>query len=428
MKRVALFFLLYGFSFVAYAQLNLEITVGSKSDVSPIAITPFSHAVGLTVSEDIAQIIANNLHRSGRFEPLPRPQMPQQPSSIEQVEFKRWQTIGMPYLVMGKVERAPDGSFLVTFMLFDTFRQIQLVGMQYKGGETRLRHIAHRISDLIYTALTNEQGVFATQIAYITFRRLSQKNAEYVLNVADADGANPKKLLTTNDPIFSPAWSPDAKQIAYASLENHQSAIYVQNVRTGQRRKVAAYKGLNTAPAWSPDGAVLAMSLSQDGNSEIYTLNLFNNTLKRLTEHSAIDTEPEWSKDGRFIVFTSDRQGSPQIYRINRNGGNVRRLTFEGNYNARPRLSPDGNALALLHRDAQGYHIARLDLLSNELTVLTQSQMDESPSFAPNGSMILYATGQALAAVSIDGKVQQRLQTLPGQSVREPAWSPLIPE
>jgi TolB protein len=316
------------------------------------------------------------------------------------------------------------GQYTLSFQLFDVLRAEQVVGYSFNAKAASLRSLAHRISDMIYQALTGESGAFDSRIAYIAVTG-SLKNKTYQLKVSDLDGYNPKTLVRSEEPLLSPAWSPDGKRLAYVSLENKRTAVYVQNVSTGQRDQVAAWPGLNSAPAWSPDGQRLALSLSKDGNPEIYILNLSTRRLQRVTNHRAIDTEPSWSPDGQNLIFTSDRAGSAQIYKTRINGGTPKRLTYQGSYNARASFSADGEKLTLLHRNKQGYKIAVLDLLTDDLTFLSQSGMEESPSFAPNGSMVVYAAGQHLVVASADARVRQRLAIKSGGEIREPAWSPL---
>jgi TolB protein len=316
----------------------------------------------------------------------------------------------------------------VQFQLFDTLRGEQLAGFSIPAGANGLRLTAHQIADIIYEKLTGTPGAFASRIAYITEEQGSGGNKRVALQVADADGYRPQTIVSSKEPLMSPAWSPDGRRIAYVSFEKRRQSIYVQEVMTGQREKVAAFEGINSAPAWSPDGRRLAMTLSKDGNPDIYVMDLATHNLSRLTRHYGIDTEPSWSPDGRNIVFTSDRGGGPQIYKMPATGGNAQRLTFENAYNGRASYSPDGRFLTLVTRENGQYRIALLDLQNGVMQVLTNGGLDESPSFAPNGSMILYGSRNGsrgvLAAVSVDSGARQRL-ALEGGDVREPAWSPV---
>jgi len=423
--RHGLFFLLWlGSLSPAYAVLTIEITGGQQGG-QPISIVPFAEYKGiLPPTEDIGKIIREDLYRSGRFSPTKLAQLPARPAESKQISFPQWQATGVPHLVIGRIMPGVGG-YTIEFQLFDIFTGRQVIGLSYLANNHNLRHIAHRISDAIYQALTGERGVFSTRIAYITVKRDQvTRRSTYKLYIADADGANPHMMLKSNEPIFSPTWSPDKRRIAYVSLENKRSAIYIQDLQTGQRSVIAQWRGLNTAPSWSPDGRHLALTLSKDGNSEIYLLNLATKKLTRLTHNPAIDTEAEWAPDGKSLAFTSDRSGKPQVYRVSVNGGQAQRLTFDGRYNARPRFSPDGKKIALLHNGGNGYRIALLNLENRQIRALSNTSLDESPSFAPNGSMILYSTGKELAAVSIDGGVKQRLMVDLGEEIREPAWSP----
>jgi len=407
------------------ADLTIEITEGVEGAL-PIAVVPFG-VQGGAPSEDVAEIVDADLHRSGRFKTLPRVDMLARPARGDQVEFRDWQALGVDYLVVGEVQASGGGNYAIRFQLFDVYRGEQLTGYNMTASDGNLRRTAHHIADLIYEKLMGVPGAFATQIAYITSIDQPGDKPRIELRIADADGHNPQTIVSSNEPLMSPAWSPDGRKLAYVSFEGGQSAIYIQEVYTGQRQKLTSYKGINSAPAWSPDGRKLAMALSKNGNLDIYVLDLATRDLRPITRHYAIDTEPAWSPDGRYIVFTSDRGGKPQIYRAPSFGGNAERLTFQNPYNASASYSPDGKSLTLVTLDSGNYRIAVQDLSSGVMQVLSRGNLDESPSFAPNGSMIIYATKTArrgvLAAVSVDGRVHQRI-ALDGGDIREPAWSP----
>ncbi len=330
--------------------------------------------------------------------------------------------------MIGKLALEPDGAYALQFRLFDVFRGDQLAGLRFVVAERELRSTAHQIADIIYEKLTGEPGAFATRIAYITEHDVGAgAEKSYTVQVADSDGENARTVVEATQPLLSPAWSPDGRRLAYVSFETKQARVYVQELASGARQQVAAFPGLNSAPAWSPDGSRLALTLSKDGNAEIYILDLRTGNARRLTRNAAIDTEPAWAPDGRSLVFTSDRGGSPQIYRIPVAGGRAERLTFDGSYNARASFAPDGSKLALVHGNGSAYRVALLTIGDKALQVLSDTSLDESPSFAPNGRIILYATtdadGATLAAVSVDGRVRHRLGVQEGK-VREPAWSP----
>lgn len=409
------------------ADLTIEITKGEEGAL-PIAVVPFGWQGATAPAVDVAGVINDDLQRSGRFKTIPQVDMLARPTSAEQIEFKDWRALDAQYLVVGRIRQQGTGGYELSFQLFDVYKGEQMVG--YPSIPTtgpNLRTTAHRIADLIYEKLLGVPGAFATRIAYITSQKLADGSKRIDLNVADADGYNPETIVSSSEPLMSPAWSPDGRKIAYVSFEGRQSAIYVQEVYTGQRRKVTDYKGINGAPAWSPDGRKLAMTLSKGGNPDIYVFDLSTRKLTQITNHYAIDTEPSWSPDGRNLVFTSDRGGQPQIYRIPAYGGKAQRVTFQNSYNARASYSPDGKLLTMVTRDGSNFRIAVQDLSSGVMQVLSQGSLDESPSFAPNGSMIIYASKSGnrgvLAAVSTDGRVRQRLALQQGD-VREPVWSP----
>ena len=412
----------------AHAVLTIEITEGVEGAV-PVAVVPFGwEGQGAPPPPlNVGQVVAADLQRTGRFAPIAERDLLGRPTAGNEVRFPDWRMLGAENLVVGRVRAAQPSGYLVQFQLFDVFKAKQLTGYSFSAKAEDLRRVAHRISDIIYEQLTGQPGAFSTRIAYVTAERLGGGDSRYSLQVADADGVDPRTILRSEEPIMSPNWSPDGGRLAYVSFERKHSAIYVQDVGTGSRRVVAEFPGINGAPAWSPDGRRLAITLSRDGNPDIYVLELATQALTRITDNAAIDTEPTWTPDGASLLFTSDRGGGPQIYRVAASGGRAQRLTFEGRYNARPAVSPDGRSVAMVHLDRGRYRIAVLELERKTLRVLTKGSLDESPSFAPNGSMIIYATEHrnrgVLSAVSVDGRVHQRLLLSEGD-VREPVWSP----
>ena len=419
--------LMLAFSGPATAVITITITKGGEG-AQPIAIVPFAHSgAGAVPQVSMARVIADNLGRTGLFDPIPFSDLPGRPSRPEEVNFRDWRLLQSPNLLIGNLRTQGNGRYVIEFRLFNVFRGEQIAGFQLESSEQDLRRTAHQISDIVYERLTGERGAFDTTVAYVTEQSLGPKKRSYALEVADSDGANSRTILKSDEPVLSPNWSPDGTRLAYVSFEGSRPRIFVQELATGKRFVAAEFPGLNSAPAFSPDGSRLAMVLSKDGNPEIYVKYLNNNRLLRLTSNAAIDTEPAWSPDGRFIAFTSDRGGKPQIYRVSATGGRAERVTFEGIYNARPAFSPDGTRLAMVHGAGDGFQIAVMDLGNRALRVLTETRLDESPSFAPNGSMILYATVEnneaTLAAVATDGRVRQTLAVQRGK-VREPAWSP----
>jgi TolB protein len=411
----------------AQAVLTIEITQGVDAGI-PIAIVPFSFRGKPVAGESMSAIIEANLVRSGRFESIPKNDFLQQPASAREVRYKDWRLIKADALVVGSIQQTPGGTYRVKFQLLDVFKGKVLTGFEYNVDSRKLRNVAHQISDIIYEKLTGEKGAFNTKIAYVTVEK-TKKGKRYLMQVADSDGYAPQTVLDSHQPLMSPAWSPDSRRIAYVSFEKRRSMIYIQRLSDGKRENIASFKGINSAPAFSPDGTKLAFVSSKEGNPEIYTIDLRTRAIKRLTRHHGIDTEPSWSPDGRSLVFTSSRSGQPQVYRMNADGTGVQRLTYEGRYNARPSLSADGKSLVMIHRKSGLFHVAVMDLRTKELIKLTSTLLDESPSFAPNGRMVLYATEQnnkgVLAAVSSDGRIRQSLRFLQGD-VREPAWSPFL--
>ena len=415
----------------AEARLTIEISEGVEGAM-PIAVVPFG-AEGGSAKSDVAAIVAADLARSGRFAPLASDKLPSRPHDGKGIDFGPWRAAGVENMVVGQVQATGD-KLLVQFQLFDVLRGVQLTGYSIPTTADRLRRVAHQISDIVYEKLTGQRGAFNTHVAYVTVEQSGPQERSFRLAVADADGFDEQVILTSKHPLMSPAWSDDGRRLAYVSFEEGRSVVYVQDITSGKREAVARFKGLNSAPSWAPDGRHLAMTLSRDGNPEVYILDLQSKALTRVTHSNTIDTEPAWAPDGRTLVFTSDRGGKPQIYRVElsnyRPQGRPKRLTFEGLYNARASFSPDGSQLVMITGDDNNrFRIAVMELESGTVRVLTDSRLDESPSFAPNGSMIIFATERnnrgVLEAVSVDGRAHQRLGTSQGD-VREPAWSPFI--
>jgi TolB protein len=411
----------------AFGDITVEITKGGVAR-TPVAVVPFGWTgQSAEMPLDIAEVIAADLQRSGRFAPIPEENMLQKPTTGAELDFDDWSFVKAEAVVVGRVVQTGENAYDVSFQLFDVFRREQLVGYRIPASRGTMRIVAHRAADMIYEKLTGIKGVFATKVAFVTADRNAQGQT-YRLVVADQDGFNETVVMQSKDPIMSPAWSPDSRRLAYVSFENDRSSVWVQTLRTGNRIQVSNKPGINGAPSFSPDGRQLVMTLGGiDGNLDIHVLDLSTRQTRRLTTHRAIDTEGSWSADGRYIYFTSDRSGGPQVYRVPAAGGTPERVTFEGGYNARPRLSPDGKRLAMVHLDRGNYRIAVMDIKSKELLVVSAGQQDESPSFAPNSDTLIYATRQArngvLETVTADGLIRQRVSSGQGD-VREPVWSP----
>jgi TolB protein len=417
-----------GFATSANAQLQIQITSGVERPV-PMAIVPFGwRGQGPQAPFDLAGLVTADLGNSGRFDPIPVADMVSRPTQPSEMRFDDWRILDVDVVLIGEITEDSPDRYSVVFQLFDVLRGEQLLGFRLTAGGADLRATGHRISDMVFEALTGIPGVFSTRIAYVSEERSADART-FRLIVADADGENARVIAESPQPLMSPAWSPDGRRVAYVSFEGNQSAIYVQTLRTGSRERVSSRRGVNSAPAFSPDGRRLALTLSQEtGNLDIYTLDLATQVLRRLTDNAAIDTESTWSNDGRFVYFTSDRQGGPQIYRVaDETGARAERVTFEGTYNARARMSPDGESIAVVHQNQNDYRIAVVDPDTGFTQVLTDGALDESPSFAPNGAAIIYATREGsrgvLAAVSSDGRIKQQIASVAGD-VREPVWSP----
>ena len=377
---------------------------------------------------DVAKVVRDDLARSGQFRTLPVEQMVERPTRGGEIQYPTWRQLKQDYLVVGRVLDAGEGGYRVEYELFDVARSERLLGLAMTARASAMRDVAHQMADAIYEKILGVRGAFWTRIAYVTASGTG-KDTRYALNVADADGWNPQVVVRSAEPLLSPAWSPDGRKLAYVSFERGNSSIYIQDIATGARELVSSFRGINSAPSFSPDGRKLALSLSRSGNPEIYVMDLASKQLTQLTNHFGIDTEPTWSADGSTIYFTSDRGGRPQIYQVPSSGGAATRVTFQGNYNATATISPDGKKIAVAQGSGNTYRIALMDssLGAPRWSTISTGSLDESPSFAPNGSMLIYAAREGgrgvLYAVSADARVRQRLVLADGD-VREPAWSP----
>lgn len=411
----------------ARAQLKIDITSG-VTDPVPIAIVPFANTAGAGNGADVAQIIQSDLEGSGRFRAMQRSAMTSTPSRAQDVQVATWKAAGNDYVVVGRVSSPAAGQIAVDFELLNALTGQQLANPRFTGTTAALRDAAHRCSDVIYEKILGVRGAFATRIAYVSVDGQPPLQ-RYQLIVADADGAGARVILESHQPVMSPAWSPDGQWLAYVSFENKRASVYVQQVSTGERRQVSARAGINGAPAWSPDARELLLTLGgSNGNPNLFILNLATQQLTRLTEGPSIDTEGTWAADGKSVYFTSDRSGGPQIYQLNiAPGSRPRRVTFSGSYNARPRLSPDGTQMAMVTQDGSNYRIAVQDLASGTVRVLSHGRLDASPSFAPNGAMIIFSGIEGghsvLQRVSVDGLTSQRLRA-ESADVRDPVWAP----
>ena len=434
----------------AQARLTIEISDGVDNAL-PIAIVPLAwQGSSGGPPLDVAGLIREDLQRSGRFAPLPTFQMPQLPGEIQGINFDLWRGKSTEVMLVGRMAQVGVDEFRVTVALVDVFKGPSGTGqekLQMREGELvnvtdyillqkewrvkgqDLRRLAHKVSDIVYEKLLGERGAFSTRVVFVTAVDEGADKTLYQLHVADIDGYNQQPLVTSDEPLLSPSWSPDGKKVAYVSFERKRPEIYVQELATGARTRLTTFNGINSAPVWSPDGRRMAMVLSKDGNPEVYVMTLAERSLQRLTHNSAIDTEPSWSPDGQWVVFTSDRGGRPQIYRTRVSDRWTERVTFEGDYNAKAQYTPDGQNLVFVHRNQGQFHIAKQAVGQDAVVILSDTQLDESPSIAPNGTMIIYATQYrgrgVLGAVSIDGRFKLRLPAAQGD-VREPAWSPFL--
>ncbi|MEQ7917721.1 Tol-Pal system beta propeller repeat protein TolB [Xanthomonas sp. WHRI 1810A] len=408
---------------------NILVTSGSDR-ATPIAVVPFGWQGGSVLPEDMSSIISNDMLNSGYYTPIPKQNMISLPTQASEVVFRDWKALNAQYVMVGSITPA-GGRLQVQYALFNVATEQQVLTGSVSGTADQLRDMSHYIADQSFEKLTGIKGAFSTRMLYVTAERFGGMNTRYTLQRSDYDGARAVTLLQSREPILSPRFAPDGKRIAYVSFEQKRPRIFVQHIDTGRREQMTNFDGLNGAPAWSPDGTKLAFVLSKDGNPEIYVMNVASRQISRVTNDSAIDTEPFFGKDGSTIYFTSDRGGKPQIYKTNINGGGAERVTFIGNYNANPKLSADEKTLVMIHRQDgfTNFKVAAQDLQRGSVKILTDSNLDESPTVAPNGTMVIYATRQqgrgVLMLVSINGRVRLPLPTAQGE-VREPSWSPYL--
>jgi len=404
----------------ARAQLTIEI-IGGAGTAIPIAIVPFDNESAWPLG--LTGVVGADLARSGLFKLVDTAGISPRPVRAEDVRAADWRARGADAVVVGSMRPQGEGRVEVRFALVDVVKGVPLISMTYTVAPAQFRGTAHAIADAIYEALTGDAGVFSTRIAYV-----AKQGTRYQLFVAEADGYNPQSVVTSNEALLSPTWSPDGTRIAYVSLENKKPVVYVQSLETGRRQVVANFRGSNSAPTWSPDSRRLAVTLTKDGGSQLFLINADGSGVERLLSSQGIDTEANFAPDGKSILFTSDRGGTPQVYRLNLATKQVERLTFEGSYNVSPRATPDGKGFVFVRRDGASFQLAIQDFATRQVQVLTSGPRDESPSVSPNSKLILYASEQGgrgiLAAVSSDGRVKQRL-VAPATDVREPAWGPL---
>jgi len=433
MQKIHIVFvmLLSGLSSLAWGVGSLDTIIIDRGVDEPIriAVVPFKTDPSLSGEAAMADVIGFDLARSGQFDALASENMLSYPNNRQMVFFRDWRILKATYLVIGNARIVASGEVAVNFELYDVPGERLMLSRRYTVSRSQWRDVAHKISDAVYTEITGVRGAFSTKIMYVLAQNAGSPQAVFSLEIADSDGERSRTLFSSREPILSANWSPDGKRVVYVTFETGRPSIVIQDVEGSYRERLTNFRGLNSAPVFSPDGQSLAMVLSKDGDPEIFIMDLQTRALRQITRHHGIDTEPSWTPDGKHLIFTSDRGGRPQIYQVELATNYLERLTFTGSYNARGQMLPDGRHLVFVHRAEGVFHIAWQDLERDNLQILTQTSLDESPSLSTNGTMLIYATQDQgrgiLAVVSIDGSVKYRLPSSSGD-VREPAWSPFL--